>query len=437
MVPHVRKAAWLLAALIAGIVLGGLLHPYKNVEGYAWLTPLITEWIAIIGQVFLRMIFMVVVPLVVSALLLGAYELGCGRGMGRVFIKTLGCTVLASSAAVAIGVTLVVLLQPGAGANVIAVESPESIAVRQAAASAKPAAQAIVDLLPRNPLASATRALEGEIIALMVACLIFGAAMSADGVRQKVATTLVPLLEAVFAICIKVVGFAMVLAPAGVFSLVLTAAFVNGIGVFRTLAAYVGVVVLALLIQQFVVYPLMLRFLAKRSPWKFFSACREVYLYAFSTSSSNATLPKALETAETKLDVPPRVSRFVLTVGATANQNGTALFEGITVLFLAQVYGVELTIGQQIVVVLMSVLAGIGTAGVPGGSLPLIVILLQTVGVPAEGIALVLGVDRFLDMCRTVINVSGDLVISAVVGRGEPHDVDMPDGTVAAAGGAL
>ncbi|MBM4113817.1 MAG: dicarboxylate/amino acid:cation symporter, partial [Phycisphaerae bacterium] len=253
MVPPVRKAAWLLAALIAGIALGGMLHPFKNDEAYPWLTPLVTEWIAIVGQVFLRLIFMVVVPLVVSALLLGTYELGCGRGMGRVFAKTLGCTVLASSAAVAIGVSLVVLLQPGAGANVTAVESPESIAVRQAAAAAKPVTQTIVDLLPKNPLASATRALEGEIIALMVACLVIGAAMSANGVRQKVATTLVPLLEAIFAVCIKVVGFAMALAPAGVFALVLNAAFVNGIGVFRSLAAYVGVVVLALALQQFVV----------------------------------------------------------------------------------------------------------------------------------------------------------------------------------------
>lgn len=417
-----RKAGWLFGALIVGMVLGGFLHPLKDTAGYEWLTPFITEWVAIIGQVFLRLIFMIVVPLVVSALLLGTYELGRERGMGRVFAKTLGATVLSSTAAVVIGVTLVMVIKPGVGANLTPPEASASEAVREAAAKARPLSQTLLELLPRNPLDSAVRALDGEIIALMVACLIIGAAMSAPGVRDKVAQTLVPLLEQIFAICIKVISYAMVLAPAGVFSLALNAAFRNGFGVFTTLLGYVVVVILALLIQQFVVYSLMLRFLAHRSPWKFFAACREVYLYAFSTSSSNATLPKSLETAETKLGIPSRISRFVLTVGATANQNGTALFEGVTVLFLAQVYGVELSISQQVVVVMMSIVAGIGTAGVPGGSLPLIVILMQSVGVPGEGIGLVLGVDRFLDMCRTVVNVSGDLVIAAVVGAGEAPD---------------
>lgn len=419
---RVRKAAWLMAALIAGLVIGGVLHEWRGSAGYEWLDPLITQWIALVGQVFLRLIFMIVVPLVVSALLLGAYELGGGHGMGRVFAKTLGCTVLASTAAVIIGVALTELLQPGANANLTPAATAETDAIKQAAASAKPLTEIILDLLPKNPVASAARALDGEMIALMFGCLVFGAAMSAPGVREKVSQTLVPLLEQIFAVCLKVVGFAMVLAPAGVFSLVLTAAFKNGFEVFATLLGYVGVVVLALLLQQFVTYTLMLSLLARRSPWKFFADCREVYLYAFSTSSSNATLPKSLETAESKLGISPRIARFVLTVGATANQNGTALFEGVTVLFLAQVYNVELTIGQQVVVVLMSILAGIGTAGVPGGSLPVVVILMQSVGVPAEGIGLILGVDRFLDMCRTVINVSGDLVIAAVVGRGEPPD---------------
>jgi DAACS family dicarboxylate/amino acid:cation (Na+ or H+) symporter len=158
---------------------------------------------------------------------------------------------------------------------------------------------------------------------------------------------------------------------------------------------------------------------ARRSPVEFFRNCREVYLYAFSTASSNATLPLSLEVAETKLRLPPQISRFVLTVGSTANQNGTALFEGVTVLFLAQAYGLDLTAGQQVRVMLMSILAGIGTAGVPGGSLPMVMIVAQSVGVPAEGMALILGVDRFLDMCRTTVNVSGDLVIAALVsGRG-------------------
>ena len=174
------------------------------------------------------------------------------------------------------------------------------------------------------------------------------------------------------------------------------------------------------MLQQFLVYSALLKFIAKRSPLKYFSDCRDVYLYAFSTASSNATLPKALETAEHKLKLPREISRFVLTVGSTANQNGTALFEGITVLFLAQVYGIDLSLAAQIQVVFMSILAGIGTAGVPGGSLPLIMILLQTVGIPAEGMGIILGVDRFLDMCRTTVNVSGDLVIAGLVSKTSP-----------------
>jgi DAACS family dicarboxylate/amino acid:cation (Na+ or H+) symporter len=162
---------------------------------------------------------------------------------------------------------------------------------------------------------------------------------------------------------------------------------------------------------------MLLKTLAGRSPKQFLKDCNDVLIYAFSTASSNATLPKSLETATEKLQLSPETSRFVLTVGATANQNGTALFEGVTVIFLAQVYGIDLTLYQQFLVVLMAILAGVGTAGVPGGSLPLIMILLQQVGIPPEGLGLVLGVDRFLDMCRTTVNVSGDLVIAALVDK--------------------
>jgi DAACS family dicarboxylate/amino acid:cation (Na+ or H+) symporter len=209
----------------------------------------------------------------------------------------------------------------------------------------------------------------------------------------------------------------MLIAPFAVFAIVFNTARTFGGDVFRAVFLYVITVVAGLLIHQFVVYSAVLRTLGGRSPMQFFRDCREVYLYAFSTASSNATLPLSLKVAETKLNLSPRIARFVLTVGSTANQNGTALFEGVTLLFLAQVYGLDLTVGQQVRVMVMSIVAGIGTAGVPGGSLPMVLIVAQSVGIPAEGMGLILGVDRFLDMCRTAVNVSGDLVIAALVDR--------------------
>jgi Na+/H+-dicarboxylate symporter len=189
--------------------------------------------------------------------------------------------------------------------------------------------------------------------------------------------------------------------------------------VLGQLARYVGVVVLALCLHQFVVYSVVVRTLGGMSPRFFFGAVQEAMITAFSTSSSNATLPTALKVAEENLKLPTHISRFVLTIGATANQNGTALFEGVTALFLAQFYGIDLSLGQQFVVMVICILGGIGTAGVPAGSLPVIAMILGTIGVPVEGIGLILGVDRFLDMCRTTLNVTGDLAAAVVVSRGE------------------
>jgi DAACS family dicarboxylate/amino acid:cation (Na+ or H+) symporter len=186
------------------------------------------------------------------------------------------------------------------------------------------------------------------------------------------------------------------------------------------LGAYVLVVVGALAIHLFVVYPVLLRAIGGWSPVAFFGGVQEAMLMAFSTASSNATLPTSLRVADEKLGLPRHVSRFVLTIGATANQNGTALFEGVTVIFLAQFFGVELTLLQQFTVMVVCILGGIGTAGVPSGSLPVVALICAMVGVPAEGIGLVLGVNHFLDMCRTTVNVTGDLGIAAMVARGEP-----------------
>jgi len=408
----VRLHRTLLAALVAGITLGAALHPYADT---AWLVTANTHLLRPVGQIFLRTIFMIVVPMVFSALVIGVYQLGRGHDLSGVAGRTLVFTLLLSASSVIVGMTLVNLLQPGAGMALGDGATLPGVATLQAnAAAAKPLSDTLIELIPRNPLDSAVRALDGEMLPLMVFALIFGVAVSRLRVREE-DLVLIRVLEQVFEACMGIVHFAMRLAPFAVFAIVFNTAFTFGTGVFASLLYYVVAVVVGLLIQQFVVYAVLLRTVARRSPAEFFRASREVYLYAFSTASSNATLPLSLDVAERKLHLPPNISRFVLTVGSTANQNGTALFEGVTVLFLAQVYGLDLEVGQQMRVMLMSIVAGIGTAGVPGGSLPMVMIVAQSVGIPAEGMGLILGVDRFLDMCRTAVNVSGDLVIAAMV----------------------
>lgn len=411
----------LLGGLVLGVLLGVVLHPYADV---AWLTTVNANVLQPVGQIFLRLILMIVVPLIFSAMVLGVYELGQSHGLGRVATKTLVYTLVASSLSVLIGIGLVNGLKPGSGfqinQDIVAAQQSSVETVQKNAAAAKGFGETLVDLIPKNPVEAAANALNGQIIAFMVFALIFGVALSQVSPKRE-ESRLVELLEQLYAVSMRIIGYAMKIAPYGVFAIVFNTIFKFGYEILSSLLFYVVVVVVGLLLQQFVVYAFLLKTIARRSPWAFFKSCRDVYLYAFSTSSSNATLPKSLETAEHVLGLSPRVSRFVLTVGSTANQNGTALFEGITVLFLAQVYGIELGLGQQVQVVLMSILAGIGTAGVPGGSLPLILILVQSLGIPAEGLGLILGVDRFLDMCRTTLNVSGDLVIAALVDRSEPR----------------
>jgi DAACS family dicarboxylate/amino acid:cation (Na+ or H+) symporter len=229
----------------------------------------------------------------------------------------------------------------------------------------------------------------------------------------------VSLLEGIYAACMQVIDWAMQLAPFGVFCLVFAMVSRLGGEVFVTLVWFLGTVLLGFTLQLCVVYPLVLLLLGRANPWAFFRGIEAAMFTAFGTSSSNATLPVSLRVAEEQLRLPPAVARFVLTVGATGNQNGTALYEGVVVLFLAQVFGVELTFAQQITVVLMSVLAGVGTAGVPGGSIPMIVLVLQSIGVPGESIAIILGIDRICDMCRTVLNVTGDLALAVCVSRTE------------------
>jgi DAACS family dicarboxylate/amino acid:cation (Na+ or H+) symporter len=259
---------------------------------------------------------------------------------------------------------------------------------------------------------------DGDMLAVMVFALLLGIGLAVT--RTEPARRLEEAMEGLYAVVMRLLGLVIAVAPIGVACLLFTLTARLGWDVLVQLGAYVLVVLAALAIQQFVVYSISVRWLGGRSPLEFFRAIRPAMLTAFSTASSNATLPTSLMVAEQSLKLPPHVSRFVLTLGSTANQNGTALFEGVTVLFLAQFYGVDLTLAQQLTVVLICILGGIGTAGVPAGSIPVVIMILGLVGIPAEGIGMILGLDRFLDMCRTTLNVTGDLAAAVVVARGEP-----------------
>jgi DAACS family dicarboxylate/amino acid:cation (Na+ or H+) symporter len=238
-------------------------------------------------------------------------------------------------------------------------------------------------------------------------------------VNPKRTEALNQTMQGIYDILMKIIDFAMKLAPFGVAALIFSTTSQLGFQVLSLLMSYVSIVLIALLVHLLVTYSIILKYFVKINPITFFRNISEVIITAFSTSSSNATLPTSIRVTNEKFKLDKDITNFVLTVGSTANQNGTALYEGITVLFLAQFYGIDLSLTSQLIIILLSILAGIGTAGVPGGSLPLVVALLQTVGIPAESIGIILGVDRILDMSRTVVNVTGDIVLTCWINKSE------------------
>jgi DAACS family dicarboxylate/amino acid:cation (Na+ or H+) symporter len=385
-----------------------------------WLTDNVT---GPLGQIFLRLLFMMVIPLLFSALVVGVAEMGDLSSLGRAGIKTLLLTILVSSIAVLIGLVMVNVFQPGRGvdpalARQLLEQGRDGAAgiVRGAPASIQ-LGDFFLELIPSNVF---TAAAENQILPVMVFALFFGIGLVMA--KSPATDRLQQVIEGMFEVTMKLINLFIKLAPIAIACLMFNLAALFGWDLLVRLAAYVGVAVGAMAIHMFVVYPLVIWLLGGRSPIAFFKGVREPMVVAFSTASSNASLPVSLKAAEEELKLPRKIARFVLTVGATANQNGTALFEGVTVLFLAQFFGIDLTMTQQVIVMLVCVLGGIGTAGVPAGSLPVVAMILVMVKVPPEGIGLILGVDRFLDMCRTTLNVTGDLVLATVVSRGEEDE---------------
>ncbi|MEY4189203.1 MAG: hypothetical protein RIT02_4237 [Planctomycetota bacterium] len=414
----------ILVGLAVGILLGLAAHSLQGPGGKP--SEAVTVAVSIaepIGRMFLRLMQMVVLPLVFSALFLAVVDVGDLRRLGRIGLTTLFFTGLLSVSAVLIGVGMVNLIKPG---RAISAETQKTLTSRyrdkagenvNRANAAKPLGQTLVDLLPENPIQEMAGAVDGSskgngMLAVMFFALLAGIAATLRPAETQVLTG---TLRGMYEISMTVIGWALKLAPLGAGCLVFSVTAQMGTDILRALAAFVGVVIGGLLLHLLGVYSLVLALFAKWSPVDFFRRVSSAMFVAFSTSSSSATLSTSLKVAHDELKLTPETANFVLTVGATGNQNGTALFEGVVVLFLAQVFGTELSLSQQITVVLMSVLAGVGTAGVPGGSIPLIIVVLKSVDVPADGIAIVLGVDRILDMSRTLVNVVGDLVVAACV----------------------
>ncbi|MBU2168735.1 MAG: dicarboxylate/amino acid:cation symporter [Alphaproteobacteria bacterium] len=406
---------------------GGL---YVNLNDLV-VIPWVMELIQAVGQIFLRLLFMLVIPLLFAALAVGVAEMGDLKSLGRVGFKTLAFTIMVSAIAVAIGLGMVNYFQPGVGVDpALAAQLLEdgrdgAAAIVGNAPQSIEAGQFFLDMIPSNVV---TAAADNQILPVMVFALIFGIGMVMA--KSKATDALQETLQGLLEVMMKLINAVIKLAPIAIAALMFNLAAVFGWDLLIRLGAYAGVAVGAMAIHMFVVYPLLVMVFGGMNPLKFARGVREPFVVAFSTASSNATLPVAIKAAEEQLKLPKRIARFVLTVGATANQNGTALFEGVTVLFLAQFFGIDLTLQQQLVVMLVCILGGIGTAGVPAGSLPVVALILVMVGVPPEGIGLILGVDRFLDMCRTTLNVTGDLVAATVVSRGEkdiPASVAGPE----------
>lgn len=427
--PAPSKGMALHFKVLIGFVLGTLLGlaVHATAADAGWVQSVITYATKPFGQIFLNLLFMLVVPLMFSALVLGVAELGDIASLGRLGWKTLTYTATVTAIAVGIGLVCVNLFQPGLHMDPGLVQQAMSGNVMKAGEIVSKGNELrlmdlLVNIVPHNIVGA--MADDKQKLGIVFFALMIGIGL----VMKPTAGTRAfkNALHGLFEICMHLIGMFIKLAPYAVAAFMFNLTSQLGWDVIRGLAWFVVTVLLALAIHGFVVLPLWVRFMGGMSPLAFFRGTQEASLTAFATASSTATLPVTLRVAEENLKLPRKVSRFVLTVGASANHHGTALFEGITVLFLAQVYGIDLGLPQQLMVLVLCILGGIGTAGIPSGSLPVIAMICGIIGIKPEGIGIILGVNTFLDMCRTALNVSGDLATAVVVAH-RSGEKDVPD----------
>ncbi|MCB1734279.1 MAG: dicarboxylate/amino acid:cation symporter [Gammaproteobacteria bacterium] len=372
-----------------------------------------------VGSLFLNALKMLIVPLIVSSIIVGIAGIGSGSGFGRLGGKTIGYYALTSLFAILIGLTLVNITQPGIvdgepARDVIGLSADTgAVMERVAGRDASDVVDVFLRMIPTNVVSAAAN---GQMLGLIFFSLLFGYFMTRLEERRQI-DSLFGFWEGVFAVMMRITDAIMKLAPIGVFALVAKIVATTGLSAFAPLAVFFLTVLAALAAHMLVVMPLLLKFVAGVNPWRHFRAMAPALLTAFSTSSSSATLPVTMECVEKNAGVSNRTTSFVLPLGATVNMDGTALYECVAAMFIAQAYGLEMTFATQFTVVALALLTSIGVAGIPAASLVAISVILAAIGLPAEGIGLILAVDRVLDMCRTTVNVFSDSCGAVVVGR--------------------
>lgn len=411
----------ILLALVAGIVFGFA----ANRLGFA---PFVTTYIRPVGTAFIKLISMVVVPLVFVALLVGTASLKDIRSLGRIGVRTLILYVSMTAIAVTIGLTLANVVQPGRGFSqetkqqLITGAETQSSAPKAGSALNRPSIKdLLLNIIPANPVRSLA---EGEMLQTIFFAALMGICLTL--ISPEKSKPVIAFFEGANEIFVKMVHIIMLLAPYGVFALVAAVVADFGLGILVLLIKYCATVLCGLLLYMLVVYSAILKFIARTGVRRFFRGLRPAQLVAFSTSSSAATLPVTLKCATENLGVAPSVASFMLSVGASINMDGTALYQGVAAVFIAQFYGINLDLGQQLMVVLTATLAALGTVGIPGAGVVMLAMVLRSVGVPLEGIGVIMGVDRFLDMCRTAVNVTGDSVCMMVIAAAEGQLDESP-----------
>jgi dicarboxylate/amino acid:cation (Na+ or H+) symporter, DAACS family len=419
---HSRILMGLLIGAVAGVAANFAVGA-DNRE-LRWVLAHITEPI---GTLFLRLLLMTVIPLVVTSLILGISRIGDIRKLGRIGLRCFVYCLVISAISVGIGLFLANAIKPGKKIDKrtadrlqqqYGAEAQRRVqeATQQTLKKDSPVMEAVKSFVPSNPIAAMTTD-PPNMLHLLFFTLVLGVAINL--VPGSKTLSLLDAIEGLYNASAKIIDIIMWTAPVAVACLLFNNTARFGLDLLAALGWFMVTVLLGLALHMFGTYSLAVRLLSRISPLEFFRRIKTVMATAFSTSSSNATLPTTLRVAEENLGVPREISGFVLTVGATANQNGTALYEGTTVLFLAQLAGVDLTLTQQIMVAYLAILGSIGTAGVPSGSIPFIVVVLGTIHVNPALIGIILGVDRILDMCRTTLNVAGDLTAATYVARAE------------------